>query len=167
MSELTINAPTLIFPYIPQILDLIWLALRDPKVAIRDGAADALNACLTLVQARETNLRRQWYRKIFDEIQKGFKLSSSDAIHGSLLALRGIFNSTSRFLDGRYVEVCEIVLRYKEHRETLIRKTVMLMIPDLAKFDTEQFKAAYFDTSMTYLLSQLKKEKERSTGFET
>jgi serine/threonine-protein kinase mTOR len=93
LKELTINSPTLIFTYIPQVLDLIWLPLRDSKVQIREGAADALNACLVLVQQRESNLRRQWYKKIFDEIQKGFKLSSSDAIHGSLLALSMIFTS--------------------------------------------------------------------------
>ncbi|KAJ3311625.1 phosphatidylinositol kinase- protein kinase tor1 [Boothiomyces sp. JEL0838] len=165
LTELTINAPTLIYPYIPQMLDLLWIGLRDPKVAIRDGAADALSAILSLSQVRENSLKRQWYRKIFDEIQKGFKLSNSDAIHGSLLALRELLNQTSSFFDGRYVEVAEIVLRYKEHREQLIRKTVMLMIPDLAKFNPEQFISNYLSPSMSYLLSQLKKEKERSTAF--
>lgn len=165
LSELTKNAPTLVYSYIPQILDLIWIALRDPKVGIRDGAAEALNSCLALVQVRENSLRRQWYKKIFEEIQKGLKMNSSDAIHGSLLALREILNSSPKYIDARFGEICEIVLRYKEHREGLIRKTVMLMIPDLARLDTPEFVLTYFPLSITYLMSQLKKEKERAAAF--
>jgi hypothetical protein len=41
-------------------------------------------------------VRRQWYRKIFEEIQKGFNMNSSDAVHGSLLALAMIFKSASK-----------------------------------------------------------------------
>jgi FKBP12-rapamycin complex-associated protein len=96
LKELTINSPTLIFGYIPQILDLIWYPLRDSKVHIREAAADSLNECLILVQQRESNVRRQWYRKIFEEIQKGFNMNSSDAVHGSLLALSMIFKSASK-----------------------------------------------------------------------
>jgi hypothetical protein len=36
------------------------------------GGADALKACLVLVQVRDNHLRRQWYKKIFDEALKGF-----------------------------------------------------------------------------------------------
>ena len=32
IKELAISAPTLIYTSIPQILDLLWVALRDPKV---------------------------------------------------------------------------------------------------------------------------------------
>ena len=67
-------------------------------------------------------------------------------------------------MDGRYAEVCEVVMRYKEHRDPLVRKTVVLMIPDLAHFDPDQFVSAHLSSSMAYLLSQLKKEKERSPG---
>lgn len=44
LTELTNNAPTLIFSYIPQILDLIWFPLRDSKLVIREGASLALNS---------------------------------------------------------------------------------------------------------------------------
>lgn len=71
LRELATNASTLIYAYIPQILDLVWVALRDPKVLIREGGADALKACLVLVQVRDNYLRRQWYKKIFDEALKG------------------------------------------------------------------------------------------------
>ena len=34
LTELAVNAPTLMFTYVPQILDNIWTVLRDPKVCI-------------------------------------------------------------------------------------------------------------------------------------
>lgn len=111
-------------------------------------------------------MKRQQFKKIYDEIQKGLRINSADAIHGSLLALKEIFNSNAaRYTEGRYQDLCEIVLRYKEHRDLLIRKTVMLMIPDLAKLDMPEFVNSFFYPSMAYLLLQLKKEKERSTAF--
>lgn len=68
-------------------------------------------------------------------------------------------------MEGRFGEVCEIVLRYKEHREGLVRRTVIAMIPDLAQFDPEVFVQAHLSSCMLYLLAQLKKEKERSISF--
>ena len=32
LKELANNASTLLYSYVPQILDLVWVALRDPKV---------------------------------------------------------------------------------------------------------------------------------------
>ena len=111
-------------------------------------------------------MKRQQYRKIYDEIQKGLKLTNPEAIHGSLLALKEIFNSNSaRYTDARYQDLCEIVLRYRDHKDLLIRKSVMLMIPDLTKLDVQEYLSTFFSSSMNYLLNQLKKEKDRNTAF--
>jgi hypothetical protein len=40
-------------------------------VVIREGAADALRACLELISQRESQQRPQWYQNIYDEAQKG------------------------------------------------------------------------------------------------
>ncbi|RKO94116.1 armadillo-type protein, partial [Blyttiomyces helicus] len=162
LRELAVSAPTLIYAYVGQILDLIWVALRDPKVVIREGAADALNATLALVHVRENQQRKQWYRKILEEAQKGFKIGSSDAIHGSLLTLRELLTQKGTYPPDRYKELCESVLKYKDHRDSLVRRTVILMIPTLAQFDPDSFVSAYLNGCMSYLLSQLRKEKDRS-----
>jgi serine/threonine-protein kinase mTOR len=113
IRELSITSPTLIYAFVPQILDLIWVALRDPKVIqnnlmsivylclckinIRESAADALNASFLLIQQRDSQQRRQWYRKIYDEAEKGItKINTTDSIHGSLLALRELLANTGK-----------------------------------------------------------------------
>lgn len=46
LKELAINAPTLFYVHVPAFVDLIWSALRDPKLVIREGAIDALRGSL-------------------------------------------------------------------------------------------------------------------------
>jgi FKBP12-rapamycin complex-associated protein len=42
-------------------------------------------------------MRRQWYRKIYEEAERGIqKLNSADAIHGSLLAFRELLTHTGK-----------------------------------------------------------------------
>lgn len=154
------------------------------QVVIREGAAEALNATLALVQVRENRQRKQWYQKILEETQKGFKAGSADAIHGSLLTLRELISQKGmvRYLvserrrlgsvlctflqypQEKYKGLCESVLKYKDHRDGLVRRTVILMIPVLAQFDPTDFVAAYLNGCMAYLLSQLKKDRDRSAG---
>lgn len=54
-----------------------------------------LQACLTLVEKRETRYRVQWYYKLFEETQKGLKWGTSvEVVHGSLLALGELLGHT-------------------------------------------------------------------------
>lgn len=85
LRELSMNAPTMIYAYVPQILDLIWVPMRDAKVPIREASRDALVACMRIIYQRESPLRHQWYTKIVDEAQRGLKLGNADAIHASLI----------------------------------------------------------------------------------
>ncbi|KAI8593944.1 armadillo-type protein [Geranomyces variabilis] len=165
LRELAISAPTLIYAFVGQILELIWVALRDLRVVIREGAADALNATLALVLVRENRQRKQWYSKILEETQRGFKTGNADAIHGSLLTLRELISQKGMYPQEQYKALCESVLKYKDHRDKLVRRTVILMIPNLAQFDPTDFVAAYMNGCMAYLLSQLKKDRESSAAF--
>ena len=65
----------------------------------------------------------------------------------------------------QYQDVCELVLRYKEHRDNLIRRTVIALIPTLATYDPQLFSTLYLHKAMGHLLGQLKKDRDRSTSF--
>ena len=49
LKELALNAPTLFYVHVPAFVDLIWVALRDAKLPIREGAIEALRACLEVM----------------------------------------------------------------------------------------------------------------------
>lgn len=54
------NASTVFNVHVPEFVDAIWVALRDPALPVRERAVDALRACLRVIEKRETRWRVQW-----------------------------------------------------------------------------------------------------------
>lgn len=84
LGELCKSAPSLLYAYTTQIIDTLWVALRDHKVFIRTSAAETLEACLTMAVYRG---QRKIDVRLVDQIKKGMATGSSDNIHASLLAI--------------------------------------------------------------------------------
>lgn len=67
-----------------------------------------------------------------------------------------------------YADVCDQILHYKDHRDPLVRRAVIELIPTLASYNTPMFQAHYLHQAMLFLLSQLKKDRgDRTTGEST
>lgn len=64
--------------------------------AIREGAGESVRACLHIIQQRNSTQKQQWYQKMVDEINKGFKIGSADAVHGSIIVASEMFERTGR-----------------------------------------------------------------------
>lgn len=64
LRELAISVPTFFFQQVQPFFDNIFVAVWDPKQAIREGAVAALRACLILTTQRESKemQKPQWYR---------------------------------------------------------------------------------------------------------
>jgi FKBP12-rapamycin complex-associated protein len=63
-----------------------------------------------------------------------------------------------------YADTAEAILRLRVHRDPLIRKTVITLIPTLALYDTQSFSELFMHRAMAHLLEQLQKSNERSFG---
>ena len=63
-----------------------------------------------------------------------------------------------------YSDTAEMILRHRNHRDQLIRKTVVTLIPVLAAYDSQQFSENFLHRAMGHLLEQLMKPTERSSG---
>ena len=131
---------------------------------IRECAAYTLSICLDLIEQRDDQLRKQWYRKIYDEACKNLKSSSAVEIHGSILAIRSLV-SCGRFMDSNIREVFDNVFKLRESKEIMVRNIVIQVLPDLALYDPSLFANEYLNIAMSYLLGQLKKDKDRNVAF--
>jgi FKBP12-rapamycin complex-associated protein len=67
-----------------------------------------MQACLMLVEKRETRYRVQWYYKLFEQTMRGLgrdqrtgAMPNAEAIHGSLLVLGELLQHTGEFLLAR------------------------------------------------------------------
>lgn len=162
---MAINAPTLFYVNVSQFFDSIWAAIRDRMPEIRKAAANALRACLRLISHRHTRYRVQWYCKIYEQVFRGFASNSVEAVHGSLLIVGEMLQCTGDFMIPRFKEVCDTVLRYKDCRDVLVRRTVSSLLPQLAKFCPDAFVRGYLDTCLDYLIKAVQNMNERSTAY--
>ncbi|KAF2398484.1 hypothetical protein EJ06DRAFT_583742 [Trichodelitschia bisporula] len=166
LRELARSSPTLLFSWVPQILEVIWVVLRDPKVIIRESAAEAVSACFEIMVARDSDVRQKWFTRVYDEVLTGFKTGSPEAVHGSLLTLKELLKEGAMFMSGpRYREACELVMRYKDHKDALIRREVIALIPALAAYAPPEFTSGYLHQSMMHLQGLIKRDKDRSAAF--
>lgn len=164
LRELARNSPTLLVQWIPQILEVIWVALRDPRVMIRESAAEAISACFEIMAARE-DLRR-YFGRVYEEVLKGLPAGTLESVHGSLLTIKELLMKGGMFMHGtRYRAACDLIMQFKDHREPLIRKEVITIIPILASYSPSDFTSSYLHQCMLHLQGLIKRDKERSAAF--
>ncbi|KAI9216512.1 armadillo-type protein, partial [Blastocladiella britannica] len=165
LTSLAQNAPMLMYAHVASILDALWFPLRDPKLAVREAAAECCAVCLDLVYQREPVARVAWFARSCDEAFKTIKTSTNvDHVHGALLVVRELLMHTGRFMDPKYKEICDTLLRLKDHKDALIRRTVVVVIPTVAAFNAAAFEM-YLSRFLTHLISLLKRERDRAAAF--
>mgnify|MGYP001320379189 FL=1 len=63
-----------------------------------------------------------------------------------------------------FLDTAETILRFKTHRDPLVRRMVISMIPTLAAYDTQTFTEHFLHKAMAHLMTQLEKPAERDFG---
>lgn len=166
LQELARSSSTLLYAWVPQILEVIWVALRDLKVMIRESAAQTVSQCFEILTARDPQVRQTWLTRTYDELNKGFQSNTVETVHGSLLTLKELLLKGGMFMHGqRYKDACERILSYREHRDPLIKREVVVIIPILAGYAPKEFCNGYIHRSMSHLQGLLKLPKERNLAF--
>ncbi|PHU26335.1 Serine/threonine-protein kinase TOR [Capsicum chinense] len=157
LKEMAENASTVFNVNVPKFVDAIWVALRDPTLVVRGKAVEALRVCLCVIEKRKTRWRVQWYYRMFEATQDGLGRNASvHRIHRSLLAAGELLRNTGEFIMSRYREVAEIVLRYLENRDRLVRLSITSLLPRIAHFLRDQFVTNYLMICMNHILHVLK-----------
>jgi FKBP12-rapamycin complex-associated protein len=165
LANLAVNAPSLFYLQLPRFLELVWVALRDPKLATRQTAAEALGTGLRLLVEREGSF--QLIRQVYEETVRGLnKGGSLEIIHGSLIALGELLRNTRNFFTtvSRYQEAYQHILKYREHKDKFVRSTAISMLPRLAKANPEVFVKSFLDSVIHFLLSTLQHSSDAEKG---
>ena len=165
LRELARSAPTLMYQYIPTVFDWIWVALRDTRQLIRVTSAETVSACFKIIRERDQEMKQLWMSKIWNEVKQGLKIASVESVHASLLVLKELLEQGGMFMQEHYTQSCDIVYKHKDNRDATIRKTVFILIPDLASYAPSDFALNWLHKFMVHLSSMLKKDKERNDAF--
>ncbi|KAJ7180725.1 phosphatidylinositol 3-kinase [Mycena filopes] len=159
------NSPAYFYAHIGLVFDNILVPLRDQRVIVRDAAAELLAACLEIVAQREGPKKNPYLDNIFKDAQAGLRHAQPEIIHASLLAYRALILHGGMFMRDVFADAAEQILKFRQHRDTLIRKLVLTLIPALAAYDTETFSDLYLKKSMQHLLSIMDKPPDRDMAF--
>jgi len=166
LLQLARNAPTIFNVHVPAFVSSIWTALRDPSLMVREMAVGALRECLVVTEQRETRYRVQWYYELYEACRAGLKQKSKvEEVHGSLLVFGELLRRTGEFMLSRYREVAETVLRLQTAKESIIRRTIVSLIPKLATFSPQRFADSYLVESCALILTTIRIPADRSAGF--
>ncbi|KAI2465814.1 FAT-domain-containing protein [Annulohypoxylon bovei var. microspora] len=165
LRELARNAPTLMYAYVGLVFDLVWVGLRDQRQLIRATSGETVSACIKIIRERDQEMKQAWMTKMYNETTAGLKTNTVEYVHASLLVLKELLQQGGMYMQDHYQDACEIVFRHKDHRDATVRKTVVLLIPDLATYSPADFAHTYLHRFMVYLSGMLKKDKERNDAF--
>ncbi|MDP2434404.1 MAG: hypothetical protein Q8P67_01525, partial [archaeon] len=169
LKELAENAPTLFFKYNKELREAVWIPLSDSKSLVRLSTLQAISATLRIISGREQLLRTHWYSRLYEEAARTLaKGGSNSKIHSALLVVAELLQEsiTGRFMDPHFLEICELVFKYKSSRESPVRKDILsLLIPRMAHYSPSEFVNSHLNACTLHLFSLLKKESERDLAF--
>lgn len=176
------NAPALVYTFTNQILDHLWIPLRDHKLVIRTDAAVALQKCMAILYSRDASAASYWLKTLIDNASRTLNDSgasendpngsavyanlmtasapSSESVHGALLVYRELL----RYHDDAYVAsrlelIYENTILYKNQKLAIVRQELTNIFPLLCKVNPDLFVEKYLHRTLYYYLSQLKKFK--------
>lgn len=190
ITALADNAPLLLQNYINQILEHIWVPLKDSSLIIRTDAAITLQKCIATIYSRDLEARRKWIRVLIDLASSvlsqntpleqtnsnsttngsvnGYSFistpssPSNEAIHGALLVYRELIRyHTDPYIQSLFSSLYENVSLYKGHKLSYIRQELTNIYPLICKVNTELFVEKYLHRTLYYYLTQLKKYKNQ------
>ena len=101
LRQITVHAPTAVYPHVNAALDLLWRPLAFPAAQVRFAATDALYALLVLVAPRAARFSQSIHMSLFAGAAVAIERESSDraSSHGGLLALSCLVRvATSEFV---------------------------------------------------------------------
>jgi serine/threonine-protein kinase mTOR len=165
LREIARNAPTLMYSKVPEIFEWIWVGLRDTRMLIRVTSSEAVSACFKIIRERDQEMKQQNMNKMYSEVIHGLKMNTVESLHGSLLVLKQLLEQGGMYMQNHYSDACDIVFRFKDHRDPTIRKAIVTLIPDLANYAPTDFATTHLHKFMIYLSAMLKREKERNDAF--
>ncbi|KAI8322743.1 hypothetical protein GQ54DRAFT_141261 [Martensiomyces pterosporus] len=133
------SAPMAMYSYVYKVLTTLSPPLRDHRVEMRVAASHALGACLNLISSRETNTKNQWYNYLFEEMHHDQRMNSVEGYHAALLICQQLIQYGSMFMRTHFGEVSDMVMRLKDHRDSVVHRAAIATLPVLARYSPSDF----------------------------
>jgi len=102
LKSIAEQAPAAFNVHVQKFLSIVWNGLKDRNVDLRIASAQAVGACLSVIEQRETRNRVQWFHFLANEAIAGLHTRSDVAwLHGSLLVISELLRYSGEFMLAR------------------------------------------------------------------
>lgn len=125
LKQVANNSPTHFYQHIQLFRDKILAPLKDRQILIREAAANALSACLLIMQQRENQKKNDFYFEFLERIEELPKDGRNESIHGYLLAINSFLNNSLEFCDSRIEAIYTKIQTYFNTKEPYIKVTII------------------------------------------
>ncbi|XP_052868920.1 serine/threonine-protein kinase Tor isoform X2 [Anopheles cruzii] len=116
LRELAVAMPTFFYQQVGSFFDHIFVAIKDPKAVIREGAGQALRVVLILTSHREGTKQSnntQWHMICYDQAfeclpdasVRDKHINRDDRIHGSLIVFNEILRCSHAAWEKRFMQL--------------------------------------------------------------
>ncbi|KAJ2896801.1 phosphatidylinositol kinase- protein kinase tor1, partial [Coemansia aciculifera] len=172
IEALCTGASTLLLSFTPKILPNLSQFLRDHKIDFRLAAARALGACLSMMPSHDVATRGTWLNFLYQEQQHDQAIGSVEGCHAALLICNELIQHGGMYMQGNFVATSDLALKLKDHRDLVVHKAAIALLPVLARYSPQDFTkpSANGETLMaracSYLISLARtSERDRGTAF--
>ncbi|KAJ1765017.1 phosphatidylinositol kinase- protein kinase tor1, partial [Coemansia sp. RSA 1843] len=139
IEVLCVGAPTSLYSYIPKILTSLSQPMRDHRMEMRNAAARTLGACLDLVPMQDQTTRNPWLNYLFEELQRGYQSGTIEGFHAALLICQELVLHGGMYMQSHYTNASDMALKLKDHRDPVVRKAAINLLPTLARYSPQDF----------------------------
>ncbi|XP_035780760.1 serine/threonine-protein kinase Tor-like [Anopheles albimanus] len=114
LRELAVAMPTYFYQQVGSFFDHIFVAIKDPKAIIREGAGQALRAVLILTSQREGTKQSnntRWHINCYDKAMECLgeprekNVNRDDRVHGMLIVLNEILRCSNGNWERRFIQL--------------------------------------------------------------
>ncbi|CCF56244.1 hypothetical protein KAFR_0A08100 [Kazachstania africana CBS 2517] len=154
ISSLAKSAPYILYPYVTQILDSVWIAFRDKKEEMRLDTATMVKSCLVIIQRRDRTVVLQWYQKLLESCSHEAHSNTIESVHSCLLLYKELLILKHPCLNEYYEEIFQTAWTFRGHKSTMIRHETYALNSLLASFDSKLFASKYLNETIVEYLSK-------------
>ncbi|KAG8733272.1 phosphatidylinositol kinase- protein kinase tor1, partial [Ceratobasidium sp. 423] len=154
LSELAKNSPGNFYKHVELVLQQIWVPLRDPRFEVKHAAAALVAVCLDILFTRDPAISYPVAERLLTVTLDSLRANTNPAtLIAGIFVYKELLKRGGMLLQDSYQEASANILALRQHRDGMVRRSCIAILPDLAAYDSDSFTFQHMRGVITHLLA--------------
>ncbi|KAJ1306989.1 hypothetical protein OPQ81_007969 [Rhizoctonia solani] len=154
LSELAKNSPGNFYKHVELVLQQIWVPLRDPRFEVKHAAAALVAVCLDILFTRDPTISYSVAERLLTVTLDSLRANTNPAtLIAGIFVYKELLKRGGMLLHDSYQEASGNILALRQHRDGMVRRSCIAILPDLAAYDSDSFTSQHMRGVITHLLA--------------